>query len=157
MVCARMFSKIIIGYDGSGQSREALDFALKIATQFKSEVLLVSVIERIIIPSQEGFVLPTVNIMQQIQQEMKGLVAEALLKIKDDYPSLKVREILKEGRPSDVLVEIAKTENADLIVLGHCGHGGLRERILGSTTHYVSNHSPCPILIVRWDNMDIIL
>ncbi|MHA1861572.1 MAG: universal stress protein [Candidatus Ranarchaeia archaeon] len=144
-----MFPKILIGFDGSEPAKKALDLSLKLANAFGSELTLASIVEQFIIPSQEGFVLPAIDIMQKARLEIQKLVKKTLENIKKEHPNLKVHGMIKEGRPSDTLVKIAKEEKFDLIVLGHCGHGGLRERLLGSTTHYISNHASCPVLIVR--------
>ena len=51
------------------------------------------------------------------------------------------------GHPAQVL--ISESENADLIVVGHRGHGGFTGMLTGSVTLHVVNHATCPVVVVR--------
>ncbi|MBF2036318.1 MAG: universal stress protein [Leptolyngbyaceae cyanobacterium T60_A2020_046] len=53
------------------------------------------------------------------------------------------------GDPGRVICDMAKTWNADLILMGHRGRKGLSELLLGSVSNYVMHHAPCSVLIVR--------
>ena len=144
-----MYSKILIGYDGSDVSLSALDAGIELGKKFGSKILLVSIIERVIIPSPDGAILPLVDVMSTIEKEVRKMANDKLQELNKKFPDLDFHLIIKEGRPSQEIVQIAIDELADLIVLGHCGHRGLVERIMGSTSHYISNHAPCSVLIVR--------
>ena len=56
---------------------------------------------------------------------------------------------LVEGRPADKIVETAKLESCDLIVIGSRGLGGIKEFFLGSVSDRVADEAPCPVLIVK--------
>jgi nucleotide-binding universal stress UspA family protein len=56
---------------------------------------------------------------------------------------------LVEGRPSDRIIETAKTEDFDLVVMGSRGLGGIKEFLLGSVSDRVADEVPCPVLIVK--------
>ena len=45
--------------------------------------------------------------------------------------------------------EIAKEKNVDMIVMGSRGLGGITQFLLGSVSDRVTDHAPCPVLIVR--------
>lgn len=51
------------------------------------------------------------------------------------------------GDPTDILTERAKS--ADLLVIGSHGRKGLERFLLGSISHALLHHVPCPVLIVR--------
>lgn len=53
------------------------------------------------------------------------------------------------GPPGDMICELAKTWDADLIIVGNRGLRGLKELLLGSVSNYVIHHAPCSVLIVR--------
>ncbi len=55
---------------------------------------------------------------------------------------------LRPGHPAEVISEFAAAGGHDLVVLGHKGHF-LRDHLLGSTADRVSEHAPCPVMIVR--------
>jgi nucleotide-binding universal stress UspA family protein len=59
-----------------------------------------------------------------------------------------VTTIVQEGRPEDVLLRLAREHEVDLMVVGTHGRGGFREMLLGSVSHYLTTHAPCPVVVV---------
>jgi nucleotide-binding universal stress UspA family protein len=59
---------------------------------------------------------------------------------------------LRMGGVAEEVVNLAKHLEADVIVMGSRGHGGLRRAIEGSISDYVVRHAHCPVMIVRVDN-----
>ncbi|MEE4262894.1 MAG: universal stress protein [Desulfobacteraceae bacterium] len=57
--------------------------------------------------------------------------------------------LIKNGVPAEVIVETAKEQNCDLIVVGTYGHGSLSNVLVGSTAKWVLKNSPIPVLVVR--------
>ena len=53
------------------------------------------------------------------------------------------------GDPGSELCRLAADGNYDLIVVGSHGSGFLRRVLLGSVSHHVLHHAPCPVLVVR--------
>ncbi|MDX2228756.1 MAG: universal stress protein [Leptolyngbyaceae cyanobacterium bins.349] len=53
------------------------------------------------------------------------------------------------GDPGRAICELAKTWNADLIILGRRGHTGIKELFLGSVSNYVLHHAPCSVLTIQ--------
>ena len=54
-----------------------------------------------------------------------------------------------EGDPAETILEVARTRDSDLIVMGARGMGRLQGLLLGSTSQKVLSLAPCPVLIVR--------
>lgn len=78
----------------------------------------------------------------------------ALARFLSDYfsdliPWLKVREKVDVGRPDKAIVQRAKIEGSDLIVIATHGRSGLAHILLGSVTEKVVRTAPCPVLTVR--------
>jgi nucleotide-binding universal stress UspA family protein len=61
----------------------------------------------------------------------------------------KVATALTDGDPGDAIVEHAKREKADLIVMGTRGFGEFKGMLLGSVSHKVSARAPCAVLTVK--------
>jgi len=57
--------------------------------------------------------------------------------------------VLAKGDVRETIVNTAAEWNADLIVVGSRGKGGLRRLLLGSAAEFVARHAPCSVLIVR--------
>lgn len=51
---------------------------------------------------------------------------------------------IRAGHPAQTIVHWAKEKDADLIVIGHCGHSGMWGLFLGGTAEKVSRHASCP-------------
>ena len=56
---------------------------------------------------------------------------------------------VREGRPADVIVDVARNGKADLIVVGTHGRSGVAHAVLGSVAERVVRTAPCPVLTVR--------
>jgi len=58
------------------------------------------------------------------------------------------RVVLMEGAPAPSIIQAAKTEQADLVVVGRRGRGGFAELVLGGTSYVLTHHIDRPLLIV---------
>jgi nucleotide-binding universal stress UspA family protein len=58
------------------------------------------------------------------------------------------RMIIEDGRPASVIAQVADRVNADVIVVGRRGRGGVAELVLGSVSHELVLHSKRPILVI---------
>jgi nucleotide-binding universal stress UspA family protein len=66
----------------------------------------------------------------------------------DLLPMVKVQEKVELGSPEKNIVELAKTEKFDLIIMATRGKGGLSRLLLGSVTEQVIRNAPCPVLAI---------
>ena len=64
------------------------------------------------------------------------------------------RVIVEIGHPVDRIIQQAKKNNCDMIVMGYRGQGALKGAILGSTSHRVLRRSEIPVLVVRLPKED---
>jgi nucleotide-binding universal stress UspA family protein len=153
-----MYKRILVPLDGSDPSNNALEHAIGIAEKFGSELTLLAVVPKVMVPvfPDEGFGAAPVTAakdMARYQDRMKeiyeNVLVEARAKAEDEYPELKVETILREGRPSATIVDIAENDGVDLIVMGSRGIGGITGWILGSTSSHVVDSCTKPILIVK--------
>jgi nucleotide-binding universal stress UspA family protein len=62
---------------------------------------------------------------------------------------LKVEKIREAGYPINHIVKHASEAGYDLIIMGSRGMSGIKEVLLGSVSHGVSQHAKCPVLIVH--------
>jgi nucleotide-binding universal stress UspA family protein len=153
-----MYKKILIAFDGSEPSKHALDQGIYIASLAGSEVFILSVVPRVMMPvfPDEGFGAAPVTAAQDMteyQQKMRDVYAKSLKEAEEDiaknYPDLKVTTELMEGRPSSTIVEESENKEAELIVIGSRGLGGITGWILGSTSRRVVESCRVPVLVVK--------
>jgi nucleotide-binding universal stress UspA family protein len=55
---------------------------------------------------------------------------------------------MQDGRAGSVIDEVADRENADIVVVGRRGRGGVKELLLGSVSHALVLHSKRPVLVI---------
>jgi nucleotide-binding universal stress UspA family protein len=153
-----MYKKILVAFDGSEASKHAMDHAVNFAESFNSELLILSVVPRVMMPvfPDEGFGAAPITAAQDMgeyQDKMKEIyhksLDEAQKDISDHFPDMKVETLLMEGRPSSTIVSAADEYDADLIVIGSRGIGGITGWILGSTSRNVVESCTKPILVVK--------
>lgn len=153
-----MYKKILVAFDGSESSRFAIDQAVELAVKLGSELTILSVVPKVMMPifPDEGFGAAPITAAQDLgeyQDKMKeiymGSLVEVERDVKEAYPDLVVRTIFKEGRPSATIVEEAEENEADLIVIGSRGLGGISGWILGSTSRRVVDSCTKPVLVVK--------
>ena len=153
-----MYKTILVPLDGSEPSRHALAHAISIASKYGARLKLLAVVPQVVLPvfPDEGFGTAPVTAakdMARYQDKMKdlyeGVLAEAIAKLKEERSEIEVVAVLREGRPSATIVEVAENDGVDLIVMGSRGVGGITGWILGSTSRRVVDSCTRPILIVK--------
>ena len=149
-----MISKILVALDGSEHANHALTYALDLAEKYSASITLLSVVHHVYIPStgdSMNFVTPQViqDCMKAETRDKEKMLSQTLEKIKKGKPTLAVTTRLKEGRPADKIIETAKEEDVDIIVMGSRGLGGITQLFLGSVSDRVADEAPCPVLIVK--------
>ncbi|MGD0549346.1 MAG: universal stress protein [Candidatus Bathyarchaeia archaeon] len=144
-----MFSKILVGLDGSDYSLKALDFATDLAKKYQSQLVLVHVVMRQIyaINPPEAGVLAGTAIVRELEEDGKAILAKGEEIVKAQGIPVETR--LKQGVPAEELLRAGADEKVDLIVLGSRGLSQVRAFFLGSVSDKVSHHAKCPTLIVR--------
>jgi nucleotide-binding universal stress UspA family protein len=153
-----MIKKVLIAFDGSEPSKNALNHGVLVAEKFGADIIIISVVPRVMMPvfPDEGFGAAPITAAQEFteyQERMKNFYLEALSDVKEnldkDSPELRVEFLLEEGRPSSTVVQKAEDENVDLIVIGSRGLGGITGFILGSTSRRIVDSCTKPVLVVK--------
>jgi nucleotide-binding universal stress UspA family protein len=143
-----MLSHVLIGVDGSHESKYAASFGLSLAEQTGARVTLVYVLESpAVIPvgPLSGYVMTTAprspEDLQRAKVELDDLVKE--------MPNVHCEKRVVPGAPAETLCDLARDLQADLLVLGDRGLGASRRFLLGSVTDRVVHHAPCAVMVVR--------
>jgi nucleotide-binding universal stress UspA family protein len=68
-----------------------------------------------------------------------------LLAVIDKKP---IPELIHEGEPDEVILDVANSEKVEMIVMGTRGLGTLKSLVIGSTSRHVAEHAPCSCIIV---------
>jgi universal stress protein A len=140
--------KVLVPIDFSDYSKSALKYAVNFAKSFNAEIILVYVVEPVIYPpdfSMGQIAMPSIN------AEWDDRAKDELQKLaKNDITGAgKVKTVIKTGKPFVEIIETAKEENVDLIIIATHGHSGVEHILFGSTAEKVVRKAPCPVLTLR--------
>jgi len=140
-----MFEKILLAVDGSAHSLHAAKEAGDLARAMGSESLRV-VVAYDRIPSYLGEPNMQRAIDARLEQANATLrqAQEAVGKLKGE-----IHTELIEGSAAEAIINVAKTRGSTVIIMGSRGLSSIAGLVLGSTSHKVVSHAPCPVLIVR--------
>jgi nucleotide-binding universal stress UspA family protein len=152
----KKYGKILVPYDGSSFSKNALSEALEIAKAFGSKLYVLSVIE---VASD----VPTGVLSDVINKKLNKLKREITLPKKFTTPT-KLQQQINEctkygvdvqveilmGKASDSILNFASSKKTDLIIMGSQGLRGMKKIVsLGSVSRRVSEEAKCPVMIIR--------
>jgi nucleotide-binding universal stress UspA family protein len=136
--------KVLVPLDFSDPSQQALQYARRFAAPSQAELVLLYVIEPVAYPAELGVVINLdADLAERALGELEKLRQQAL----GDYPA--ARCLVRSGVADAEIVNTAKDEHADLIVIGTHGFSGIKHLLLGSTAERVVRDAPCPVLTVR--------
>ncbi len=136
------YKKILVAYDGSLSSDNALLEAFKLANDEKSWITVATVI-----PEYTGDLDLTVGIVQKtLVRQGEELLTKAAAIAKRE--GALVKTVLEEGEIYERLVDLAEAENCGVIVTGRRGKTSIERALMGSVTARVIGHSQRDILVV---------
>ena len=138
--------KIVVGVDGSEQSRTAMDLAVQEARLRHGEVQAVTAWNFPYVTDALG----TAWDYEIFEKDAQAILEAELERVKDQDVDITGRIV--EGNPASALIEASKA--ADLIVVGSRGHGGFTGMMLGSVSHQTIHHAHCPVLVIREPAVD---
>jgi nucleotide-binding universal stress UspA family protein len=145
-----VFTRIVVGTDGSDTATEAVHQAVDLAKLASAELSIVSAFEPIsrrrIEDEQQG-APPDVQHEIGPREDVNLILESAAAAAKQAGVDVQTHPI--EGNPTDAILNVAEETKADLIVVGNKGMTGARRFLLGSVPNNVSHHAPCSVIIVR--------
>lgn len=142
-----MIQKILVPIDGSDHARKAIEFATDIASKYKAEVHIVHVFS----PLDRAHELDD-NLLKEVeknyQEFAERIIEEAEREVKKKAVESYQSAILR-GDPAQKILQFAKGNGIDLIILGSRGAGTADMLMFGSVSHKVCHLSDCTCLTVK--------
>lgn len=137
---------LLLATDLSPASEAATERALDLARRLGSGILAVSVID------PGTLRLPGGRFGARIDQVRASREREAQVLVRRGRElGVPVTFLIWQGDPGEVIVEAARSEGVEMIVIGSHGRRGVERALLGSVSDHVVRHAPCPVLVVRSD------
>jgi len=141
------YHHVLVAYDGSKASNKALHHAVQLVESQPGSKLTVAHVAARPPYAYAGFgmVLPS-GYEERMKEYRDDLIGTAQDQIKE-LPYKQV--VVLDGTPSSAILECAKENCCDLIVIGNRGLGPIREWMLGSVSHHVVQQAQIPVLVVK--------
>jgi nucleotide-binding universal stress UspA family protein len=145
-----VFTRIVVGTDGSETAAEAVHQATDLARLSGATLSIVSAYQpvsgRRVKDEQAG---APADVQYEIgpREDVNLVLDAAAAEAKKEGIEVQTHPV--EADPTDAILNVAEEVKADLIVVGNKGMTGARRYLLGSVPNNVSHHAPCSVIIVR--------
>jgi nucleotide-binding universal stress UspA family protein len=147
-----MFSKVMVALDGSEHSLKAAEHAAEVAKRFGAALHLLTVTKPLKLDDSVRSYFESEDLIGEFTYVLDPMTDEIIHKARDiatDAGVGEVRTATREGKPARSIVDYAKGNKVDLIVLGSRGLGEVEAMLLGSVSHKVSMLAGCTVMIVK--------
>lgn len=158
--------KILVPVDGSSASINVVKKSIEIAKKYNSSIKLISVVnsdrfrshkrnEQLwrqvdgSILSGRSMTIDNDDFINEILEDSSELLDTIISKL--DFKDITVEKEVLLGEPYEKILETAKKENVDFIVIGNRGFSKIQSFFLGSVAHRVIAEAPCPVLVMHVD------
>ena len=138
---------IIVGIDGSGHSRRALDWAINEAA-IRHAPLTVLTVQQVMRSFWAGPAIypEDAELAEHARKIAQDETDDALGKLAEDARPPEISVLAVVGVPAEAILGIAK--DTDMIVIGSRGAGGFKKLLLGSVASQVTHHSRIPVVVI---------
>jgi len=133
--------KILVGFDGSEGSEQALNRAMLLIEEY-GELFLLAVIPS---PADKSFV--DADAYKTMKIKAGNLVNNTIKDLGEQ--SFDIIGMVEEGDPAAVIIDIANRLTVELIVLGSRGTSELGRYLIGSVANKVVQYAAKPVMVVR--------
>ncbi|MDD2900421.1 MAG: universal stress protein [Desulfuromonadaceae bacterium] len=144
--------RILVAIDGSPQSDKAAEEAVRLAagnrSQFKSRIYALLVLPNAPNATYTDFVPAAPMTETKKWDQLRERIFYVIEKCAAEH-DIPLEMIVEYGDPVDKIINLAKREEVDVIVIGSSGKGFIQRRIKGSISHTVASNAPCSVFIVR--------
>ena len=139
--------RILVGIDGSSESRAAAAFAARLAKATGAGLILAGIAFE-----SDPLVDPEMRARMQVYEQQEIARMMTMIKgIADEMAGsdLAIETLVETGAPAVALAEIASRKDVDMVVVGHRGRSAVKRLLLGSVADRLVQISTRPVTIVR--------
>lgn len=157
-----VYSKILVPYDNSKSSDEALECAISIAKKSGGKIILLQIIEQISLPpmigtpsvrsTKTGEIISMSQLLKELHQELKNESLTTLQKLVEKYEHIEIpiESITQIGYPAEKILEYINHQKINLVVMGMSALSGISKiATIGSVARRVAEFSSCAVVLVH--------
>ncbi len=139
--------RILVGVDGSKESRDAAVYAAELARTMGSQLIVASIAY---MPAALGApeLMESAAQWQHEENEHAAAIAQEV-SAAIGGPGRTTETMVASGPPAEKLADLAQSGDVDLVVVGHRGRGAITRMLMGSVADRLVQICPKPVLVVR--------
>ena len=142
-----MVNTVAVGTDGSGTADKAVEFAIDLAARYEARIVFISAY----VPKRESELRRERQEAPEDLQWQINPAEDVDTMLRDCEERAEARGLrwaseAREGAPAKTLVQLAETNDVDILVIGN---KGMERKVLGSVPNSVSHNAPCSVVIVK--------
>ncbi len=149
--------RILLAIDGSSAADVARDLVAAMPHDAGGVVRVVTVAptlaELIAVPWAMAATPDASEIEANALRLHRNALDAAVAELRATRSQVGVESVLLRGRAASEIIDEARQMSADLVVVGHRGHGPWQTILLGSVSAEVVDHAPCPVLVARGERL----
>lgn len=144
-----MFTRIVVGTDGSETAAEAVRQAINLAKLSGAKLSVVSAYSPGPARRSDEKLEAPADVQYEIgpREDVNMVLDVAAADARNEGVEVQTHAV--DADPADAILNVAEETKADLIMVGNKGMTGARRYLLGSVPNNVSHHAPCSVMIVR--------
>jgi nucleotide-binding universal stress UspA family protein len=133
--------------------RKAVHYGVSLSQKYGAELYVVHVVHDPLIFGEWNLPFPSIeedyrNMLKKAKAELNEII------VKEKSKGVPIKELIKEGKPAEVVLNAVKEENIDLIILITHEEGRLEHFIFGRSNKEIVRAMPCSILLVKKETED---
>ena len=152
--------KFLVPVDGSTASINAVKKSIEIARKYDASIKLISVVNHDDLSNfnkdsrhwrmLDGTIISDYEeTSKKIKESTEKLLNAITTEL--DFSGIKIEKEVLIGKPYEKILETAKNDNFDLIIMGNRGFSNIKRFFLGSVSQRVISDAPCPVLVIHTD------
>jgi nucleotide-binding universal stress UspA family protein len=147
-----MHKRILVPTDGSENAIRAGEYAISLADLSGADIIVLNVIDTSYLDA-----IPQPDVRESVDEELRTSVKKAIerleAKIEENKcngtcQNINFKILIKEGKPSDIILKTIEEENIDQVIIGKSGKHGLERFLLGKTTDKVVKQAKVPVNVI---------
>lgn len=152
------FENILVATDFGSSSETALSYGRALAERFGAKLHVLHIAADVYLSAamEYGYAAMPASLQEEVEQSARQQLA-ALLNDEDRQTLRATGVVVTNNTPAVAIIDYAKNNGVNLIVLGTHGRGALAHLFMGSVAERVVRLAPCPVLTVRSPEHEFVL
>lgn len=137
----------------SRHCNNTLEAGISLAQKYKAELTVAHIVDTTWL---RGWSIPMVSIEEEHKRDMERRRAELHeIILMQKKKGMTIRELIKEGIPSAVILELVKEENIDLLVLRSSAESRLERMLVDGSNDEIVRTMPCSVFLVKQETCTV--